>query len=207
MARPGDPHARVDLLRAAEAVFVERGLRDAKVEDITQRARRSKGSFYLHFESKDDAFREIVETILARLAAIVDAALEAYRSPVDELPSVWLEKDMAIFEFLWSNRDVMRLCLAGGGGAQFGYLIDGFAERAHESSKALLARGVEAGFYREDVDVDLVGLMIAGAYDRLARRVVRSPTKPNLRRWLSEAQRFVLAGIATPELSARIQPS
>ncbi|MGZ3427448.1 MAG: TetR family transcriptional regulator, partial [Polyangia bacterium] len=61
MARPPDPNAKIDLLRAAEAVFAERGLDHAKVGEITERAGHSKGSFYLHFENKEDAFRQIVE--------------------------------------------------------------------------------------------------------------------------------------------------
>ena len=43
MPRAPDPNAKLDLLRAAEAVFVEHGLDRARVEDITHRAGRSKG--------------------------------------------------------------------------------------------------------------------------------------------------------------------
>jgi AcrR family transcriptional regulator len=74
MARPGDPNARIDLLAAAEAVFVERGLDQTKVEDITDRAGRSKGSFYLHFTSKEDAFKQVVESMVARLSTFLDRA-------------------------------------------------------------------------------------------------------------------------------------
>src|SRR5690349_20696006 len=73
-SRLADPNAKIDLLRAAEEVFAERGLDHAKVEQITERAGHSKGSFYLHFSSKEDAFRQIVESTLARLAACLDQA-------------------------------------------------------------------------------------------------------------------------------------
>ena len=72
MARPGDPNAKIDLLRAAEAVFVERGLDHAKVEDITDRAGRSKGAFYLHFQSKEALFGGLVEAFLKVLAECAD---------------------------------------------------------------------------------------------------------------------------------------
>jgi len=42
-------------------VFVARGLDGAKVEEISRRAGLAKGSFYRHFESKDDAFRFLID--------------------------------------------------------------------------------------------------------------------------------------------------
>src|SRR5262245_61613572 len=105
MGRPADPHAKIDLLRAAEAVFVEHGLDQAKVEEITDRAGRSKGAFYLHFESKEDCFRQIVETFLARLSSCVDLAAEevfgrrGLEDPRQYL-TLWREKDTEIFEFI-----------------------------------------------------------------------------------------------------------
>jgi AcrR family transcriptional regulator len=46
---------RSDLLDAAVAIFSRDGVADAKVEDITELANVSKGTFYLYFESKDEA--------------------------------------------------------------------------------------------------------------------------------------------------------
>ena len=80
MPRAGDPTAKIKLLGAAEAEFVASGLGRAKVEDITSRAGLSKGAFYLHFESKEDAFRQLVETMVARLASLMDAARGRVRS-------------------------------------------------------------------------------------------------------------------------------
>lgn len=205
MARPGDPHARIDLLRAAEHVFVERGLRDAKVEEITARAGRSKGSFYLHFQSKEDAFREIVETLLARLGTIVEGCV-ASEPELDELADAWLAGDLEIFEFLWQNRGVMRLCLGGGGGVDFAYLVDEFAERARDNAKAMLERGVSRGYYRADLDVEIVSMLVAGAYDRIAREIVKQTSRPDLRAWLIEVQRFVVLGLASPALRQMDDP-
>ena len=87
MPRPADPNAKIDLLRAAEAVFVERGLDNAKVEEITERAGHSKGSFYLHFDSKEDAFRQIVESTLARLATCLDAGADRRQRATCRRPS------------------------------------------------------------------------------------------------------------------------
>lgn len=210
MARPADPNAKIDLLRAAEAVFVERGLDHAKVEEITARAGHSKGAFYLHFASKEDAFRQIVETMLARLAACLDETdLPPETAAPDEL-SEWIErtrdKELEMFEFIWANRRVVRLMLEGGGSASFGYLIDQFAERSRSHTKRILAWGVAHGLYRADFDIETASLFLAGGYDRVARQIVRQERKPELAILLGQVQRVFLMGLATPALAAVVDP-
>lgn len=206
MARPVDPHAKIELLRAAEQVFVEHGLEKARVEEITARAGRSKGSFYLHFESKEEAFQQIVESTLLRLVSFLDCMTpraDAHVAPtLEEQLAAAIEREIELFEFLWQNRGVMRLMLQGGGGAQFGYLIDEFAERARERCKEMLRDGVARGLHRPDLDIEVASLFISGAYDRLARQLVRLDKKPDLRAWIVGVQRVLLAGIAGPELRA-----
>src|ERR1700679_4273626 len=104
MSRPADRRTKIELLRAAEGVFVEHGLGAAKVEDITARAGVSKGAFYLHFESKEDCFRQIVEGFVAKLATCVGdpqpsspRALEA--AHLAEIIAIWHAHDVDVFEF------------------------------------------------------------------------------------------------------------
>lgn len=201
MARHQDPRTKVELLRAAEAVFVEHGLDRAKVEEITARAGRSKGSFYLHFESKEAAFKQIVETLLARLSTCIHEP-PGGEGPLDlEAFTRWaLDHDVEVFEFLWANRGVMGLLLGGGGSAAFGYLVDEFAEQSRSNVKTWLLWGIEHGLYRKDIDLEIASLAISGAYDRYGRHLVRLPRKPNLRVQLLELSRTIVGGIATPAM-------
>lgn len=50
------------ILEAALEVFAERGLSDARLEDIARRAGVSKGTIYLYFPNKEELFREVVRT-------------------------------------------------------------------------------------------------------------------------------------------------
>ena len=206
MPRPADPNAKIDLLRAAEAVFAERGLDNAKIEEITERAGHSKGSFYLHFENKEDAFRQIVESTLARLATCLDAGRidESVRLPPIDHVERWRAHDLEMFEFIWANRRVMRLMLEGGGSSQFGYLIDQFAERSRKQAADALRLGVANGLYRHDLDVDVASMVLAGGYDRVARELVRAEKKPDLAKLLATLQRVCLTGIASERVAAVI---
>lgn len=56
---------RAQILRAARAIFIERGYLSARVEDIAARAGLSKGAVYFYFESKREIFDALVEEELA----------------------------------------------------------------------------------------------------------------------------------------------
>jgi AcrR family transcriptional regulator len=52
---------RAQILRAARAIFIERGYLAARVEDVAKRANLSKGAVYFYFESKRAIFDALVE--------------------------------------------------------------------------------------------------------------------------------------------------
>lgn len=68
---------RARLVEAAKGVFEDHGFRDARISDISKRAGLSHGSFYHYFESKEEVFREIVETLQDRVSghAVVGTGL------------------------------------------------------------------------------------------------------------------------------------
>src|SRR5437762_13262923 len=99
MARPADPNAKEALVTAARAEFARKGLRGARVEDITSACGLSKGAFYLHFESKEALFGELVEKFFgeitrssdrrhAEMAALVEK-YEIGRASCRERAGVW----------------------------------------------------------------------------------------------------------------------
>jgi AcrR family transcriptional regulator len=209
LGRPADPHAKVDLLRAAESVFVEIGLDGAKVEDIAARAGKSKGAFYLHFANKEEAFSQIVESLLSRLASCIDderGIMQQSCGPSGgpALLEYWLAKDVEVFEFIWQNRRVMRLLLEGGKSASFTHLMDEFAERCRVHMVTFFEWGRRQGIYRDDLDVELTSLMIAGAYDRVARQLVRTDEKPDLHKVCARIQRTLARGIVSETVNGLI---
>jgi AcrR family transcriptional regulator len=75
--RANDARGREAILDAAADVFTERGFRGATVDAILERAHLSKGTFYWHFESKD----ELVLAVLAeRVEQPIKELIELLRS-------------------------------------------------------------------------------------------------------------------------------
>jgi AcrR family transcriptional regulator len=53
-----------EILEAALAVFAEKGFAASRMDDIAARAKVSKGTIYLYFESKEAVFRALVREML-----------------------------------------------------------------------------------------------------------------------------------------------
>ncbi|HYP87083.1 MAG TPA: TetR/AcrR family transcriptional regulator [Polyangiaceae bacterium] len=210
MPRPSDPHARARLLDAARTVFSDRGLDRAKVEDITTRAQLSKGAFYLHFESKEEAFRELLAGVVSHLEGLLDetADQQLATGPDDGPLSGYIEachqKNIEIFEFIWENRALMAMVFDGGGSASYQHLIEDFALRAQRQTATLIQHGIDIGFYRTDIDLEVVAAFIAGGFDRIARQMVREQRKPDLDAMLREVQWLFLGGLSRPEVLATL---
>jgi AcrR family transcriptional regulator len=206
MPRPADRRAKIELLRAAESVFVEHGLAASKVEDITARAGVSKGAFYLHFESKDDCWRQIVEAFVAKLATCLDVApASGPGSGAMEFAAqlaAWHAHDVEIFEFCWQNRGLMGMLFTGGGGAPYAYLMDEFAERVSAQIEGWARHLIAAGVYRADIDPTLLPALISGGYERLVREMLKQPRRPDLEAWARQVQALFMRGLLTDQARA-----
>jgi AcrR family transcriptional regulator len=65
---------RAQILRAARAVFVERGYVASRVEDIAKRASLSKGAVYFYYPSKRDLFLALVREEQEATYSFLEAA-------------------------------------------------------------------------------------------------------------------------------------
>ena len=70
-----------DLVAATRTLFDERGMQDAPIEQIAKAAGIARGLVYRHFSSKEELFVLTVTDYLAELAADLEAAIAARRTP------------------------------------------------------------------------------------------------------------------------------
>ncbi len=200
MSRPADPTARISLLRASEAVFAEHGLTAAKVEEIARRAGLSKGAFYLHFDSKEEAFRNVVESFLARMSGLLPSPRESHEIPTspERMLAFWLERDEEMFEFLWQNRAIVGIL--DGCQGPYSYLVDSFRESMQGASRAWIEHCKAAGLMRAELDTDVIVDVLWGAYHELSHKMMSQPKKPPISVWLQQVQRILMGGLGTPRL-------
>jgi AcrR family transcriptional regulator len=68
-------HVRADLLTAARQVFTTHGYQEATIAEVTQLADVATGTFYLHFQDKEELFVAVVEQGLHAIRDEIHAAL------------------------------------------------------------------------------------------------------------------------------------
>ncbi len=78
------------ILDAALAVFAERGLAAARLEDIAKLAGVSKGTIYLYFANKEELFRGVVRSTVIEFIERGEAAFEQDRDPMRAL-DLWMD--------------------------------------------------------------------------------------------------------------------
>jgi AcrR family transcriptional regulator len=194
MSRTADPTAKIQLLSAAEQVFAARGLALAKVEEITRRAGTSKGAFYLHFASKEEAFKQVVESFLARLESRLPMPTETPPggSTYEGALAFWRASDVDLYEFLWQNRAIVSI-LQGCQGDHV-YLLEAFHKGIHARTTAWISHWKDVSYFRPEIDTDLAATLLVGAHNELARKMLTSATKPPIAGWVQKAQAVFVRG-------------
>jgi TetR/AcrR family transcriptional regulator, fatty acid metabolism regulator protein len=154
---------RRQLLDAAVRVFARKGYHASRVGDIAEEAGVAHGLLYHYFKSKDDVleavFHENWSVLLARIASVEETEEPA----ADQLRHV-----AAILLRTWLHLpDVVRVVVR-----EFGRSPE-LAERIGELAQPIdaiqrvIARGVERGEFRPDIDTRLAATVVYGSIDEL----------------------------------------
>jgi|CXWL01.1.fsa_nt_gi AcrR family transcriptional regulator len=220
MARPADPHAQGALIAAARKEFVRAGIKGARIEDITQACGLSKGAFYLHFDSKEELFGQLVAQFLALIEKRVEereAAITEFftkngplraqdirkRSPRHEaFLALEVKHDRGLLETIWNFRDVFDVLVRGSQGTPFEGLVWEMAQREVERVKDGFEISKQFGACRTDVPSELFGSLVVGTYLLVARQMSLLETPPNLDSWVESLHRLIREGCAPPLRSA-----
>ena len=154
---------RRQLLDAAVRVFARKGFHASRVGDIAEEAGVAHGLLYHYFESKDAVlqavFRENWNVLLERIGSVEETDEPA----VDQLRHV-----AAIILRTWLHLpDVVRVVVQ-----EFGRSPE-LAERIGELEQPIdliervIARGIERGEFRQDIDSRVAATIVYGGIDEL----------------------------------------
>ena len=170
--RPGRPArgerepnaSRVELLRAAEAVFVERGYEKASVDAILERAGLSKGTFYFSFAGKEDLFLQLLDT---RLDAPVRELMELTRSSPAETPTADRVSQGLAEIFSGQRPLILLLHEYWAAAARNPHIANRFRKR-QQGLRAALASALSARHERTGVPMTMPAAQLAEAFIALA---------------------------------------
>lgn len=154
MPRTKPPAERqTELLDAAQELFIEKGITATTIEEITNRAGVAKGSFYLHYKSKDDVVIGLQDRFAAHFSARLTTAIAAKADWGDKLDAlvnafyVGYQREVELHDVLYYSPPVAR------------------RERPPQGTlpveviASLLAEGAELGEYQVD-NVELTAVLV-----------------------------------------------
>jgi AcrR family transcriptional regulator len=212
MSRPADPHAKEALIAAARAEFARRGLRGARIEDITAACGLSKGAFYLHFESKEGLFKVLVDAFLAEMGECATARLADAQSFWEENGALapqelraqstrlqaFLEQeckeDLHTLEVMWRYRDVLDVLISGCQGTTFEGTLWEVIELEQVRVAETNRKFQQLGLCRADVPPELFGALVIGTYLLVGKKMAKAAEKPDLALWARTLQLLIREG-------------
>jgi len=218
MGRPPRADLHGVLLEAARTEFARRGVERARVEDVVRRAGVSKGAFYLHFESKEEALDELLQRFFGAMedqargrkeaeerfqrahANLRGAALYARQLEFD------CEVDQALLEMLWRNREILAAIEGAGTAGRFRDRLAEFRRRMHALVADRMAEKQARGAIRRDLEPVVLGDVLVGAYEYFARRMLTMPTRPDFQGWIRSFLAILYDGLL-PRPGAGSAPS
>ena len=152
------------ILDSAMLDFAQRGIKSVKMDDIAKGLNISKRTLYELYENKEILLYECIKkakaqderemlTMMSQHDNVIDIILNIYKIKIEQFKQVTpqfysdLEKFPKVMSYLEEQH-----------------------ERDHVLQKEFIVRGVEEGYFRKDVDIDIVIIM----FDALSQYVRRT---------------------------------
>ncbi|WP_327141335.1 TetR/AcrR family transcriptional regulator [Nocardia sp. NBC_01327] len=169
---------RRDILDAAFECFAERGYHPTSITHIAKRVGIAQGTFYLYFQSKRDIIEQVIDDLVERLTSTLAAlppdapgTLGDYRQQADHIA----ESLTGVFA---DDPRAARLLLL-----QAAAVDDEMAERvltiydlAAGIQATYLQHGVDAGYFRADLDVESAARAVNGMLFAAVMYQLRNPS-------------------------------
>ena len=177
--RPGQPGGRRDqnrkervraLSEAALALFLERGIEGATIDDITVRAKIAKGSFYRYFDDKRALVDQMLKPVFTQMEQVLQhcsRALEKAKNR-EAMFEAYREVGGALAGMLVEHPQVLRLylqeCRAPALGARTG--VAEFAAKVSWYAVDITRKAHRHGILRP-IHPSVSALTVVGAIERL----------------------------------------
>jgi AcrR family transcriptional regulator len=141
---------RASLVEAARTLIADKGVEGLRISEITERADVALGSFYNHFESKDELVEEVVADTIEAMAEAIEETMATLTDPAEAVSFA----TRAYVLIAWENRELASLLVnLDRADAQFERAVLPIALGA-------LDRGAAAGrFHIADSHLALIGII------------------------------------------------
>ena len=154
---------RQQLLGAAVRVFARKGFHASRVGDIAEEAGVAHGLLYHYFKSKDQVLEAVFHENWSILVARIESVEETDEPAADQIRHI-----AAIVLRTWLHLpDVVRVVIQEfGRSPELGERI-GELTLPIDALRRVIARGIERGEFRKDIDPAFAATVVYGSIDEL----------------------------------------
>jgi TetR/AcrR family transcriptional regulator, fatty acid metabolism regulator protein len=188
------------ILDGAKKLIARNGYYGTHVEDILREVKIGKGTFYLYFKNKEDLFISILERFLDEWEEVVLAVTtEPGQRDLQTYFQAVITRSLHFFK---RNEHLCNIYLRIGPGISeiFEPYIERFEQRMLKYVIDELKKGVHAGFFRKDLDIEITANIIVGAHLRLAYYYFvvkkRKRVKPSIDQISDEFFKMIIKGLS-----------
>lgn len=180
---------RAQIYAAAMELFVARGFDAVTIDEICAAADVARGTFFLHFPTKDALLGEYGRQALAELVPLIDAATGSAADTLERALTFLAER---------ATRHAAVVRLVVHHTARSAVAIDDTTAAGRDMTDvfaAIIRRGQRAGELRRSVEPMLAGAVLASAYLAIAGEWARHKDAPDLALLVRQALDLILRGL------------
>lgn len=187
---------REEILDAAQRIFAARGYNETGIADIAAELGIGHGTFYRYFENKQDIAAQVLDRAILDIAGALADEDPTETDDVDQYREQTTRIMHRMFETLEQRPDAFALL------HEQSVAIDPEAtQRSFEAysnyTAAFLRNGVEKGFLRGDLDIEITAQALVGLIFEGTRRAVAEDTPAEMiDRWIAAGVGLMFDGVA-----------
>jgi AcrR family transcriptional regulator len=164
---------KIQILEAAERVFMRKGYEPATIKDIVEEADMSRGWIYLYYKTKEEIFEDLMEKIDQDQAKQIQSNMERAGTIWETIQA---ELDQKKKELADSENNILA--------TYYEYFISGWRDERRRNSLVrrfdngisgfaqLLQAGVDSGEFQPDLPVELIAKIVASTLDGITMHVL-----------------------------------
>ena len=192
---------REKILDAARAEFSDKGFRDASLRAIVKAAGVSTGSFYWHYENKEQLFEAVVGVHYEHIMELYERTLEAFRKLSKEEQSRHMgdlggKCMLEMYNYMHRHKTEFRILLGGADGTKYDNMLHELTEREIAATHEFQEHMRELGTPKRDMSPELEHIVTSGMFAGLFELITHDIPVRKARKCVRELHDFYTAGFA-----------
>jgi TetR/AcrR family transcriptional regulator len=181
---------------AAALEFAREGYEKANIKSIADRAKISKGSLYDYFENKEDLYLDVCVHGIAMSRENIDSIIDDRKDFFRQIRDIFAQGLGFIIRY--PQYAQLYVNISSSGMEQFADRLT-LAVEKHTADyyKRAIRRGIDEGFIRRDLDVDMAAFLINSMYVMMMISIVSRHYRIRLREYLNLTDDKVEQGVTT----------